>query len=245
MRYRALASDYDGTLAHDGELNLVTAEALDRLRHSGRRLLMVTGREMEELKQVCRLLDRFEWIVAENGALLYRPADGETKFLCAPPDQALVDRLHAARVQPFSVGHAIVATREPYEEIVLEAIRDLGLELQVIFNKGAVMILPTGVNKATGLKAALDEMEIEAASVVAVGDAENDHAFLELCGLGAAVANALPSLKERADLVTMGARGEGVIELIDQLIANDLAHVTPRPRESQSAVRPAETRSGI
>ena len=63
---------------------------------------------------------------------------------------------------------------------MLEAIRDLGLELQVIFNKGAVMVLPSGVNKATGLDAALDELGLSPHNVVGVGDAENDHAFLAL-----------------------------------------------------------------
>jgi HAD superfamily hydrolase (TIGR01484 family) len=233
MNYRVLASDYDGTLAHDGVLNDATAAALDRFRASGRQLLMVTGREIEDLKQVCSVLDRFEWIVAENGALLYRPSDGELRLLCEPANPQLVQRLREARVQPFSVGHAIVATREPYETVVLETIKDLGLELQVIFNKGAVMVLPTGVNKATGLAAALKEMQIDASAAVGVGDAENDHAFLELCAVGVAVSNALPMLKERADLVTEQARGEGVTALIDQIIRNDLADVKPRRRQTQ------------
>jgi HAD superfamily hydrolase (TIGR01484 family) len=233
VRYTILASDYDGTLAHDGVLNNTTAAALDRFRATGRRLLMVTGRELEDLKRVCQVLDQFDWIVAENGALLYRPADGETRLLCEPPNAQLVERLRAARVKPFSVGHAIVATREPYETVVIETIKELGLELQVIFNKGAVMILPTGVNKATGLRAALSEMQFDASAAVGIGDAENDHAFLELCAVGVAVSNALPMLKQRADFVTQNARGEGVTELIDCLIANDLADVTARAREPQ------------
>ena len=78
----------------------------------------------------------------------------------------------------------------------MAAIRDLGLELQMIFNRGAVMVLPAGVNKATGPTAALDSLGLTAHEVVGVGDAENDHAFLSLCEFFAAVANALPALKE-------------------------------------------------
>ena len=44
-----------------------------------------------------------------------------------------------------------MATWEPHEKTVLEVIRDLGLEFQMIFNKGAVMVLPAGVNKSSGL----------------------------------------------------------------------------------------------
>ena len=70
-----------------------------------------------------------------------------------PPSPAFVEALRARGVGPISVGQTIVATWEPHEKTVLEVIRDQGLELQVIFNKGAVMILPSGVNKASGLKA--------------------------------------------------------------------------------------------
>ncbi|MFL6617157.1 MAG: HAD family hydrolase, partial [Povalibacter sp.] len=125
-------------------------------------------------------------------------------------------------VERLSVGRRIVATWEPYEHIVLQTIHDLGLELQVIFNKGAVMILPTGINKATGLTAALDELDLVASSAVGVGDAENDHAFLSLCGCSAAVANALPALKAEAEIILSRDHGGGVTELIDELIDNDL-----------------------
>jgi len=69
--------------------------------------------------------------------------------------------------------------------------------------------------------------------VVAVGDAENDFAFLDLCGMPVAVANALPRLKEAASLVTEGERGAGVAELVDRWLANDLVDVdatNPRQR---------------
>lgn len=228
MKCLALASDYDGTLAHDGVLDDATAAALDRFRASGRRLLMVTGRELPDLQSVCHVLDKFDWIVAENGALLYRPADGFTQLLCPPASAALAQKLGEAHAQPLSVGRAIIATREPYHTLAFELIKELGLELQVIFNKGSVMVLPTGVNKATGLTCALKEMGIDAQGVVGVGDAENDHAFLALCGIGVAVDNALPMLKERADLVVAGKRGFGVTELIDRILATDLAEIPPR-----------------
>jgi hydroxymethylpyrimidine pyrophosphatase-like HAD family hydrolase len=224
MKYRALASDYDGTLADDGVITPTTVAALDRFRRSGRRLFMVTGRELPDLKRVCPELDRFEWVAAENGALLHRPADDSTQLLCEPASAALVEVLKRTKI-PMSVGQAIISTVEPHEVVVIEAIKRLGLELQIIFNKGAVMVLPTGVNKATGLAALTKAAGISCEEVVGVGDAENDHAFLEVCGIGVAVANALPMLKERADFVTKGARGDGVAELIDMILADDLASI--------------------
>jgi HAD superfamily hydrolase (TIGR01484 family) len=227
VRYHALVCDYDGTLAHDGVLDAPTRAALRRLKDSDRYLLMVTGRELPDLKRACPHLDMFDYVVAENGALLYRPATKEERPLAEPPPAAFVDKLKAAGVAPLSVGRVIVATWEPHETAVLQVIRDLGLERQVIFNKGAVMILPAGITKATGLTEALREMQLSPHNAVAVGDAENDHHMLALCECGVAVANALPSLKARADWVTSTDHGAGVAELAEKLLATDLAELGP------------------
>ncbi|HET6282516.1 MAG TPA: HAD-IIB family hydrolase [Polyangia bacterium] len=228
MRYHALACDYDGTLAVHGRLLPATADALGRLRETGRKLVMVTGRQVDDLVVVCPDLTMFDSVVAENGAVIYRPKTREVRLLAEAPPRAFAEALAARGVEPVGVGHVIVATWHPHETVVLEEIRRLGLELQVIFNKGAVMVLPSGTNKATGLAAALHELGLSAHNTVGVGDAENDHAFLSLCECGVAVANALPTLKERADLVTVGDHGEGVIELVDAMITSDLSQVAPR-----------------
>jgi hypothetical protein len=226
MRYRVLATDYDGTLAHHGAVTEDTLKAMERLLASGRKLVMVTGRELDDLMKVCPHLHLFEWVVAENGALLYRPGSKEEKLLAERPPEKFVHALQDLGVGPMSVGRVIVATWEPHQGAVLDTIRDQGLELQVIFNKGAVMVLPAGVTKATGLAAALKEMGLTPHEAVGIGDAENDHALLSLCECGVVVQNALPALKERADLVMTGDHGVGVAELIDMLIDDDLASKT-------------------
>src|SRR5690242_2307431 len=136
MRYLGLACDYDGTVAHHGRVDDQTIAALERVRASGRKLLLVTGRLLDDLMSVFPRVDLFDRVVAENGALLYRPAAKEQKVLGEPPPDAFVDRLRQAGVTPLGRGHVIVATWEPHETTVLAVIRELGLELQVIFNKG-------------------------------------------------------------------------------------------------------------
>jgi HAD superfamily hydrolase (TIGR01484 family) len=228
MRYLALCCDYDGTLATHGRLLPETVEALERLIASGRRLVMVTGRELDDLQSVCERLDLFEYVVAENGALLYHPATRAEKTLAPRPPDEFAGRLRARGVDRVSQGRVIVATWEPFETVVLETIRDMGLELQVIFNKGAVMVLPAGVNKATGLACALEALSLSPHNAVAIGDAENDHALLRSCEFAVAVANALPKLKDAADLVTERDHGAGVAELIDAILKDDLASFEPR-----------------
>ena len=226
MRYLVLATDYDGTLAHDGRVTEQTLHALRQLKASGRKIVLVTGRELPELFTVFPEVDIFDSVVAENGALLYHPESKQQRVLADPPSEKFVQRLRDLNI-PVSVGAVIVATWEPFRDQVLDTIRDLGLELQVIFNKGAVMVLPTGINKATGLRAALSSLCLSAHNTVSIGDAENDHAFLSVSECAAAVANALPSLKEHADVITEGDHGAGVEDLIDRLLCNDLADITP------------------
>jgi HAD superfamily hydrolase (TIGR01484 family) len=227
MRFLALCTDYDGTIAHHGRVDEPTIDALTRLRDSGRKVIMVTGREIDDLATVFDRFDLFERIVAENGALIYDPATREERLLGERPPDHFVEELRRRSVERISVGRSIVATWEPHENTVLETIRDLGLELQVIFNKGAVMILPAGVNKATGLKAALDELNLSVHNSVGVGDAENDHAFLRICECSAAVANALPAVKAKADIVLEADHGAGVTQLIEEMLAEDLAMREP------------------
>ncbi len=222
MKWHALATDFDGTIATDGVVDEPTRLALIRLRSASVRTFLVTGRELSDFRLMEGFLNIFDMIIAENGAVLYDPNSGETRALGPPPPEALVAELSRRGVEPLGVGTSIVATREPHEKSALEIIKELGLELQVIFNKGAVMILPSGVNKASGLQAALEIYGLSPTNVIGVGDAENDHAFLELCGLPVAVANALPALKEKAALVTKHSAGAGVTELIDSALRGEL-----------------------
>lgn len=219
MRYSTLATDYDGTIAHDGVVSPRTIACLEAFRASGGTLILVTGRELDELIVVCPRIDLFELVVAENGALLYRPADGFKKPLSPPPPEHFLEDLRSRGV-PFSAGASIVATVEPYEHAVLASIHDLGLEWHVIFNKGSVMALPSNITKATGLSAALEELRISTDNLVGVGDAENDHSFLSMCSFSVAVANALDSLKNSVHWVTQGKRGDGVCELIDHILTD-------------------------
>lgn len=228
MRYYILATDYDGTIAEDGIVDESTRQSIARLRESGRKVVLVTGRELDDLILAYGNVETFDYIVGENGAVLYDPSTKQRELITKPVSDDFVNTLIRRGVKPLSVGRGIIATNEPHHTLVLETIRDMGLDLQVIFNKGSVMILPSGINKASGLKAALRKMKISLHNVVGIGDAENDHAFLEKCECSAAVANALDSVKKTADIVTFADHGTGVSELIDWIVATDLSELGPR-----------------
>ncbi|AOE60635.1 HAD-IIB family hydrolase [Pseudomonas corrugata] len=225
MHFLALAVDYDGTIAESGNVPEQVCTALATLRDSGRKLLLITGRELQALKHHFDRLDLFDLVVAENGALLYDPRTDTEELIADSASTELVQRLREKGVSPLSVGRSVIATWHPFEGAVITSIRELGLELQMTFNKDAVMVLPSGVNKASGLSAALLRLGICELNVVGVGDAENDHAFLAICGCSAAVNNAIESIKAQADICLRNDHGQGVCELIDMLLEKDAALV--------------------
>jgi hydroxymethylpyrimidine pyrophosphatase-like HAD family hydrolase len=247
----ALATDYDGTIAWNGAVSESTVLALERWKGAGRKLILVTGRELPELRRIFPELGLFDRIVAENGGLLACPRGNgsslgvaasagldlpgsqaglsrlkpelqteilTTHVLAAPPSQEFVDSLRGQGVRPLSVGEVIVSTQETFHGVIADTIAELGLDLRIILNKGALMVLPAQVNKASGLQVALHNLGISLQEVAAVGDAENDADFLGLCGYSVAVANAIPSLKAQAQFVTQAGRGAGVEELISMLL---------------------------
>lgn len=215
MPWRALAADYDGTLAHDGRVPAATWAALEAAQAAGLRLFLITGRILPELLQVCERLDLFEWAVVENGAVLYQPRTGHRQVLAAPPPAEFAAQLQAAGVAPLITGEVIVATFQPHQEAVRRVIAASGLPLEVIFNKDAVMVLPRGVDKAFGLRRLLQCAGVAAAEVIGVGDAENDLTFLQACGCRVAVANALPEVQAAVHWTTSQPRGAGVVELLE------------------------------
>jgi hydroxymethylpyrimidine pyrophosphatase-like HAD family hydrolase len=208
---------------------------VDRLagfRRSGRKLILVTGRELPDLTNIFPEIEVFDRVVAENGAVLYRPG-GSVEALGPPPPAALVAAL-VKQGAPVSLGRVIVATTRRHARIAAAALERHKLDYHIIFNKGAAMVLPSAIDKGTGLLRALDDLGITAAEAFGIGDAENDREFLSLCGCAAVVANALPTLKRTVALATADSYGAGVVEAMDHIQAADHR---PKPARSRAPQR--------
>lgn len=218
MRFRAVATDYDRTLADDGRVAPETLDAVRRGRALGLKMVLITGRVLDELRTLFSEFSLFDAIVAENGALLFDPAKSSEEPLCDSPPEVFLRGLRERGV-PFTVGTRVVATVRPHDKEVSELVERMNLKMQVIFNRESVMVLPSGVDKGSGLLAALAKLGLSPAQIVGIGDAENDFAFLHLCGVSVAVANAIDSLKQQVDLVTRSEAGAGTSEVFERLIA--------------------------
>jgi hydroxymethylpyrimidine pyrophosphatase-like HAD family hydrolase len=221
VRFRAIALDYDETLAREGTADVNALAALRRLKETGRKLILVTGRELNSLRDVFSEFTIFDRMVLENGALLYQPATQHEQLLCEPVPESFVAELQRKKVSPLSVGRCIVASRRQHERLVLDTVDQLRLRLDVISNRDSIMVLPRGINKGSGFSAALAVLALAPASILGIGDGENDYDFLGLCGYQVAVANAISALKQRVNRVTQGSCGDGVAEAVQHILETD------------------------
>ncbi len=221
--YRALASDYDSTLAFHGVAPREVWEALAQLRDAGIAVILVTGRHLPEVQSLLGAdAGTFSCIIAENGGLLYDPVHETTTLLVPPFPDDLGAELRRRHVVPLSIGQTMCASWEGWEKRILDASRDLGYDMAVERNRGSIMIQPRGTNKASGLRAALRELRIEEKQCVGVGDGENDVPFVHVTGLSVAVENACHELKEAVDLVIRPKGAAGILWLVEQLLHDTL-----------------------
>lgn len=210
---RCVAVDYDGTLTADGPVTTETAAAVRRARADGVAVVLVTGRILSELVAVDpAVVELVDAVVAENGAVLHR--EGTTRRLVPPVDPVL-ERVARERGAVLRSGEVILAGAADDRAMLGDVVAELGLDVHLVANRSELMAVPAGVTKATGLRHALDVLGRDRHQTIAIGDAENDLAMLADCELGVAVANAVDSVRARADVITHGAAGAGVTEILD------------------------------
>jgi hydroxymethylpyrimidine pyrophosphatase-like HAD family hydrolase len=223
VRFSVLACDFDGTIATGGVIAPMVRDALRRVSASGRRLILVTGRTLAQLQPVPEGVELFDLWVLEDGALLVDPRGGAERLLAEPVPSALVAELERRGMSPLVVGRVLCATDSRHAAEVQEVVDEMRLPVRLVLNKDGVMVLPAGVDKATGAREALRTLGATLESCVAVGDAENDIPLIEAAGCGVAVGGSVDALSAAADLALAPVNGAGVVELAVALVGDDLA----------------------
>jgi hypothetical protein len=227
MYCRAIACDYDGTGASDGHLAPEVASALHAAREAGIVTLLVTGRVLDDLRAALVDFSAFDAVVAENGAVVWLLESDRTIILGAPPSEAFLGRLRTAHV-PFHAGAVVVATWDAHVPELIQVIRETGADLQLVFNRAAVMLLPSGINKAVGTQRALDELGRSPRNLVAFGDAENDLPLFALAELAVAARGSVPAVAAVADDRLRLPGAAGVADWVGGLLQRSARMPTPR-----------------
>jgi hydroxymethylpyrimidine pyrophosphatase-like HAD family hydrolase len=202
MKFRVLALDYDGTIAQDGKLDPDVKRAIVEARARGVVVVLVTGRILSELEKVVGDLSFLDAIVAENGAVLSF-LRGHSRLLGERPPAIFLEELRRRGID-FLAGECVVESDADLAPQVLAVIRQLELPLSLLFNRDRLMVLPQGVSKGVGLRAALATLRLSVHNAIGIGDAENDHDLLASCEIGVAVGWGSQALKQRADEILEG-----------------------------------------
>ncbi len=225
------ACDFDGTLTEEGQVAPATWEVLRRARMAGIVHILVTGRTLDSILAAGPFTDLFEAIVAENGAVVHLVRRNRVILPFGTLDPRLLQQWHGMDL-PMEWGLAIAAAVTPHDETLLRTLRAGRSGVNVVYNRNAVMFLPPGATKGSGLLHALEELGYSAHNVVACGDAENDRSLFEVAELGVAVANATADLRSVADAVLPEPAGAGVRLLLSELLEGRPPAHRPRPERA-------------
>ncbi len=218
MRFKVLALDYDGTIAQKDALHPEIRLAINEARREGIVVIFVTGQNLKDLRRKAGDLKFIDAVVAENGAVLFFPDKDRLIPLGQPPPSVLIEELRRRGIHHVT-GECVVEADARHAHSVLDIIRGLELPLVIMFNRSRLMILPQSISKATGLHEVLSTLRLSPHNTIAIGDAENDHALLEMCEVGVAVPWGSPALKKSADVVLDGKYPETVADYIKEAAA--------------------------
>ena len=225
----AFAVDVDGTLTENGGgmLYLPAVVSLRYLVRLGYTVIYVTGRSSIEAYLLAVYGGTTKLGVGENGgAVTTAPQEHillASKEKCLKGFEVLKKNIDGVKIKPVFNRMTEVVLLRTFDikegQKILEE-HDLGLYLSD--SKYAFHINEKGIDKATGLKRALNILGLEAANTVAIGDSETDIPMFDMCGYSISLNHADDYVKARAKHVVPGAEGTGVIDAIDHVAFNFL-----------------------
>jgi hydroxymethylpyrimidine pyrophosphatase-like HAD family hydrolase len=209
VQFSVLALDYDGTIVQEGVLDPKVRQAIPEVQAQGVTVVIVTGRILDDLRQLIGDLRLADAVVAENGAVIAFPSSGRSIVLASPASDLMLMELRRRGIEARA-GACVIETSADHAHDVLDVVRTLELLPALLFNRGRLMVLPQAVSKATGLREALSVLRLSTHNAIGIGDGENDHELLGICEIGIAVAWGTAALVEAADVVIEGTGPQAV-----------------------------------
>ena len=235
MAIKLIAIDMDGTLLlPDHTISPAVKNAIAAARARGVNVVLTTGRPYAGVHNYLKELHMEQpgdYCITYNGALVQKAADGSTvaQTALSYDDYRFLEKLsrevgsHFHAMDPNTQFLKVMMIDEP--AILDQAIARIPQEVKEKYTvlKSApyfLEILDKRVNKGTGVKSLADVLGIKPEEIMAIGDQENDIAMIEYAGVGVAMDNAIPSVKEVANFVTKSNLEDGVAFAIEKYVLN-------------------------
>lgn len=219
MSTHILAFDFDGTIAHEGQVPSEIIAEFRRAHSQAHALFLVTGRLFRQA-HIEPILPFLTGIVWENGAVLEHLSTERVSLPFGTLPGPFVKDLEQSGIEMLT-GMAMAATWAQNESLVIQVSGQHNYSPTLDWNKLALMILPTGANKGSGLKRLLEQCKLSPRTLMAFGDAENDHSLLAIADTAVAVQDAVPSLQKMAHMVSSKPGPAGVVEILQDLLGEE------------------------
>ncbi len=114
--------------------------------------------------------------------------------------------------KPLSCQANKIVAELPNYETALEIANRNHCRLQSYRGENWYAFLPEKAGKVQAIRELARILDISLNEIVAFGDDKNDIEMLKMCGIGVAVNNAIPDVKDIADCITLSNDEDGVAE---------------------------------
>lgn len=229
MAIKVFAIDIDGTLTENGggAIHLGALAKLRYLEKLGYNVIYVTGRSSIEAYVLAVFGGTTRIAVGENGgAITVAPQEHKllaNRDLCMQGYEVLKKSIDGVQIKPvFPRMTEVVMLRTFDLQEGQKILDEHGLQLYLSDSKYAFHINEKGVDKALGLREALNMLKTDPEDTVAIGDSETDVSMYGICGYSIALGHAEENVKKNASYVVAGREGVGLAEAIDYVAFNHL-----------------------
>ncbi|HIX77081.1 MAG TPA: Cof-type HAD-IIB family hydrolase, partial [Candidatus Fusicatenibacter merdavium] len=146
--------------------------------------------------------NRYDEIESRNSIMEIVPADDFPSAITFPVNKMIVSG------DPELIAPVIAPLQEKYRNV-------LSIYLSEPF---FLEIMPLHVDKARALQKLLETLGLTADNMICCGDGYNDISMIRYAGLGAAMGNAQPAVKDAADYITRSNDEDGILDVIHRFM---------------------------
>ena len=237
----------DGTKIYKKNISQENCDAIRYFQSEGGLFTLATGRSIDFLQQWRTHIVPNTYVVCYNGAHVCSPDGTEVLFSRpleegflplaervrdACPELEWVyfhsrgedakffkgDPIDPALILPPVYKMVFYAHREQADDYAAKIASLIGDRYNSMRSwVNGIEILMKGATKGSAIPRLKERLGDRARTVVAVGDYENDLDMIRAADIGYAVENAVPSLKEAADRITVSHRESAIAKIIEEL----------------------------
>tara|TARA_Y100000588_G_scaffold389912_1_gene493910 strand:- start:54 stop:767 length:714 start_codon:yes stop_codon:yes gene_type:complete len=222
--------DVDGTLLDSEGFHDDLVKLARRVDKEVMPVSLATGRTLPNVTPIRQAIGASGFIVAENGGMVWDSDEGHEIVALSDGSRAKeaaewlatkIESLDPRGIESNRWRETEWCLKETgHHELMNELIADSEWsDLEVVPTGFAVHIVKPGINKANGLRMALERRGVDPSRVIACGDAQNDISMFDLVGFSVAVNDEYPGVVEAADCLTEGRGKEGALELLKALLS--------------------------